>query len=291
MREPIDSKVFLGRLKDSNVTGIRAMTESEREDLSTALGTLRSFHRESQSYEHVRRDYGDFREYTAGVQRIIEQHGTSPDLALDVEVELNRRVMALLSSFRAFLDHTARALSRKFGEASSEMAAFRAACSAEFDQRFAYRFAYILRNYAQHYDLPIGQTRLRGCGQRRQHKIEVASLCVRDQLLASGFDWKKMTAELQQQPESWDIQSSIEALMPCIDRVRAVAIQPSLPSVLAAAKIVAAFAEQAGYPDAQPVVIHILEPVDGREHLRVTLSPQFHALEILRQYATHSSTA
>jgi hypothetical protein len=49
MSEPKSGELFLGRLKDGNVTSIRAMTETENQEISDALFVLRMFHRESQS--------------------------------------------------------------------------------------------------------------------------------------------------------------------------------------------------------------------------------------------------
>ena len=285
MRAPITGELFLGSLADGNFKSVRSMSASESQEVYGAHATLRAFHRESQSYEHIKRDYDDLRQYAAGILRIISEHGTSPDISLDFEVELNRRVMALLNSFRAFLDHTAHALSRAFGSDSQELRDFRTACSTEYDAHFAYRFSSKLRNYSQHFDLPIGYLSLRGQGQRRQHQAEVSLLCIRDQLLASGFDWGRLLAELQGRPESWNIHTTIDELMPCIERIRPTAIKPHLRNVIAAATKVAALALETGYPDAQPVVIRILEPVDGKEHIQVTLAPHYHATEILRQYA------
>lgn len=285
MSEPQSGELFLGRLKNGSVTSVRAMSEAENQRISSSLAVLRAFHRESQAYEHVSRDYDDLKQYAASVCKIIEDHGTSPDLALDVEVELNRRVMALLSWFRAFLDHTAHALSKAYGPASRELQSFKTACSAEYDCNFAYRFSYKLRNYSQHLDLPIGQLTLRGQGRRRQHNAEVTLLCVRDQLLTSGFDWGTLVEELRNQPESWNVHITIDDLMPSVDRIRSISIAPQLPKIVAAAHTLAAFAKEAGYPDSQPVIVRVLEPVDGRDHVQLTLTPQYHATEILKRFA------
>lgn len=283
MREPQIGDCFLGCLANREVNGIREMSQVERDGIGEAMSVVRTFHRESQSYEHVQRDYDDLNQYTQGIRQLVNDHGTSPDLALDVEIEVNRRVMALLSSFRAFLDHTAHALSSRFGENSTERNNFQRACSAEYDGEFSYRFVYKLRNYAQHRDLPIGYTKLTGPSVRTGTSADISLECVRDQLLNSGFDWGRLQPELQAQPQSWNTQGTIDQLMPCLARLRAAAVNPVLPIVRPAAQRLSALAAEVG-PDHQPVVVLILDPTSGATKMRMNLIPHHHAARILTEF-------
>lgn len=205
-------------------------------------------------------------------------------ISLDVEVELNRRVMALLSSFRAFIDHTEHALSSRYGRESDELDSFRRACAAEYDNEFAYRFASRLRNYAQHRDLPIGHTKLTAPSKRTRQAAEVSLECVRDQLLASGFDWKSLRSELEVQPESRNIHTTIDQLMPCLARLRATAIEPQLVDIRQAAERLAGLAREAGH-DSEPVIITFVDATPHAEVIRVMLFPHHHAAEILDGFA------
>lgn len=280
MRTPVAGERVFGRAINNNIDAIRTLAEDEHREISDALSIIRVFHRESQSYEHVRRDYDDLVQYTSGIRQLMDEHGTSPDLALDVEVELNRRVMALLSSFRAFLDHTEHALSRRFGRESDELRSFRRGCAAEYDSEFSYRFATRLRNYAQHRDLPIGYPKLTGASKITGHSAEISLECVRDQLLTSGFDWKSLRAELEAQPQSWNIHTTIDKLMPCLARLRAIAMRPQLAEVRPAAERLVGLAREAG-GDSQPAIVTIIDPTPGAEVIRVALIPHHHAAEIL----------
>lgn len=285
MSKPRAGDAFLGRLVNNDITAVHDLTEAEVLRISEAGSVLRSFHRGSQSYEHVRRDYDDLLEYVNGVKQLLSDHGTSPDLSLDVEVETNRRVMALLNSFKAFLDHSRHALSQRFGERSRDLEAFDRGCAAEYDGHFAYRLASRLRNYAQHRDLPIGYMTLSPPSKYRGTAADLSLMCVRDQLLASGFEWKSFTTELQRQPDSWNLQSTIEELMPCLTRLRELAVRPVLSNVLSAARFISATAKEVGALDAQPVIVRIVDPSPGGTRLTVTLFAHHHADQILDEWS------
>jgi hypothetical protein len=283
MREPQIGDCFLGRLADKNVNDVREMTQAEFAQIREAMSVVRTFHRESQSYEHVQRDYEDLNHYTQGIRQLVSEYGTSPDLALDVEIEVNRRVMALLSSFKAFLDHTSHALSTRFGEDSAERKDFLRACSAEYDGAFAYRFAYKLRNYAQHRDLPIGYIELSGPSPHLGTSADISSECVRDQLVNSGFDWGSLRTELESQPPSWNIHGTIDQLMPCLARLRAVAVKSVSSTVKPAAQRLSSLAEEVG-PDHQPVVVVIVDPTPNATRLRMNVLPHHHATQLLTEF-------
>ena len=73
----------------------------------------------------------------------------------NVFLNVNRLFLNYLSALRTFLDHTETFLNRKFGDDSSQFLEFKKILSFFYDNSFAYRFFYRLRNYAQHFGLPI----------------------------------------------------------------------------------------------------------------------------------------
>lgn len=64
--------------------------------------------------------------------------------------DFEEAIDAWLTTLRGFADRTAHQLSRRFGDDSAELAAFKAECSREYDENFAYRFTCRLRSYVQH---------------------------------------------------------------------------------------------------------------------------------------------
>ncbi len=73
----------------------------------------------------------------------------------DLRVVYARLLKNLLSSCRAYFDHTARNLSSLPDGGEPLLTLFAERCSAAFDRSFAYRFMESLRNHAQHFGLPI----------------------------------------------------------------------------------------------------------------------------------------
>lgn len=75
----------------------------------------------------------------------------------DTRLAFAVKLANLLSTCRAYLDHTPRHLNRLV-PAGGDTDAFRLATNREYDARFGYRFMEALRNFAQHGGLPLHGT-------------------------------------------------------------------------------------------------------------------------------------
>jgi hypothetical protein len=73
-----------------------------------------------------------------------------------MEISINAYLLNLLSSFRTFIDHSERRIIKSSGKDSSVYKSFKSITKELYDNRFEYRFLYKLRNYAQHFNLPLG---------------------------------------------------------------------------------------------------------------------------------------
>lgn len=67
----------------------------------------------------------------------------------------NQRLANILTSHRTFIDHVAHKFSQRYGKNSDELNKFNLITKELFDHNFAYRFFSKLRNFLQHYGLPI----------------------------------------------------------------------------------------------------------------------------------------
>ncbi|HEY8271206.1 MAG TPA: hypothetical protein VIG33_09995, partial [Pseudobdellovibrionaceae bacterium] len=72
-----------------------------------------------------------------------------------VRIQLNRKFLNILSSFRSFIDHADTAVARQAAKGDDISKIFKLAQAKEFDSNLYYRFIWDLRNYAQHCTLPI----------------------------------------------------------------------------------------------------------------------------------------
>ncbi len=70
------------------------------------------------------------------------------------QMELDRRVANLLSSARAFIDHTSRAVASLPGLTAADQRCVKGLFSAQHDGNVSYRIVEALRNYAQHSGSP-----------------------------------------------------------------------------------------------------------------------------------------
>lgn len=70
-------------------------------------------------------------------------------------LNFNRLFLNYLSSIKSFIDHNKTLITREFGSSSSELELFIKKTNFYFDNYFCYRFFSKLRDYSQHYGLPL----------------------------------------------------------------------------------------------------------------------------------------
>ncbi len=118
----------------------------------------------------------------------------------------SQRINNLLSSASAFLAYAEANLRNLHGKDSLELAAWHKKRQEIHATSFSYRFLYALRNYAQHRSIPLSRFNISG---KRVADIEmvfkVTLLILRDEILNNGYDWKKLRAEIEQQPAEIDL--------------------------------------------------------------------------------------
>jgi hypothetical protein len=118
----------------------------------------------------------------------------------------SQRINNLLSSASAFLAYAETNLRNLHGKDSLELADWHKKRQEIHATSFSYRFLYALRNYAQHRSIPLSRFNISG---KRVADIEMAFkvtlLILRDEILNNGYDWKKLRAEIEQQPAEIDL--------------------------------------------------------------------------------------
>jgi hypothetical protein len=139
------------------------------------------------------------------------------------EVELNRHMQNFLSSVTMYLNITERYLKNEYSSDSSLVRAFKQDCSQAFDNHFAYRFLYELRNYAQHYGIPITSfnfTEQVNKYDPRKPLHDFTVIVDGDYLLSTNFNWKPgLKAELQLQSNRIDIHPHFLTMMSCLMQI------------------------------------------------------------------------
>lgn len=186
----------------------RVLTEEEWQNYWAAASFLYSFGSGIQLLDDSVANFNEFVETFNALQRSMVEGANSSQRGRDLTRLTNRRLSNYLSSMRLFLDYTECRLKRTHGADGPEVAEFKSVCSGLFDGDFSYRFACKLRNYAQHFGMPIGTVSATG-------KIVPGAREGRAYSTTVAFDVKEL---LRNGRGVWGpVQKDLEARAPSID--------------------------------------------------------------------------
>lgn len=115
------------------------------------------------------------------------------------------RISNLLGSASSYLGVSEKKLSFFFGKGSDELNKWDDYRKNLHKNNFSYRFAYSLRNYSQHYGLPLSKVHIHRKNLTTEHPSqEVSVLLHKQHLLNSGFDWGRLQNDIENQDEQID---------------------------------------------------------------------------------------
>ena len=132
---------------------------------------------------------------------------SSHDLnVIELLVEAVARVNALLASASAYLGQSQKSLAAAKYVTEADAAAWNALRNAVHKTSSAYRIMYQMRNFAQHYALPISRTEMKLDNFSDSDRVATGFFIWLDRakLLSSGFDWGKTRADLETQHAEFD---------------------------------------------------------------------------------------
>lgn len=151
-------------------------------------------------------------------------------------LDVNRRILNLLTTVRTFLDLTERRLKHRYGSDSDRVSAFRLQTAGAFDTSFSYRFLYKLRNFVQHCGLPVGRMTIKARTPEEGAQSISQSLDIefdRDLLLGTFDSWGgKVKADLKAMPVSFPIRPHIEEMMALIEKLQLAQTAADGPALL-----------------------------------------------------------
>jgi hypothetical protein len=206
---------FEGPINERRIEGIRQLEEGEYRDYVRDAATVLGFFSDYEQYAMVRHAYAEY-------FNLLERQATAPAnhvhlnevVRAQIVHNIDRRLRSFFSEFRVFLDYTETKLKRRYGADSEQVAAFKAACSRQFDRSFDYRFVYRLRNYALHVNLPLNAMSLvSGDGEFDAESPDThnrfAVKVNRDALLNERFNWgRHVRPGLKNLPSSFELNPS-----------------------------------------------------------------------------------
>lgn len=263
----------------------RHLTEDEWQGYWAAASLLYSFWTGIQLLDDTVANFKEFVEPFNVLQRSTVDDSGSGQRGRELTRVINRRLSNYLSSMRLFLDYAECRLKRTYGADSHEIAEFETVCSDLFDDDFSYRFAYKLRNYAQHFGMPIGTVAatgkiVPGSPESRAYSTTVAFNV--EELLRNGRGkWGPVKKDLQARAPSIDVASVMRDVPKALNSIQNRIIGVEQERLLSCASLVRATLEVDGGGLRSTVVGHY---EDHGDRTGITFDdPPAEAIEYLAQ--------
>jgi hypothetical protein len=140
--------------------------------------------------------------------------------SMQQRLNLDRRLINVLTAFRLYLDQTDNNISAIFGSASSELEAIKKFKNGLYDKYFGYRFLEALRNHAQHCGLPVQMITFNSGfvdGDRKKHiQFSVIPQTMFDELAANKNFKKSILDEIKSLGDKVDLRPLIREYISCI---------------------------------------------------------------------------
>lgn len=202
---------------------IRELEPTEFAALMKAIARIRQFVSAQSLRLMVEQNYTALRQILEEAAQEFAATQKAPEyLVVNAGAEINRHLMNFLASFRSFIDHSETQL-HNADTSGTWKKRFKERASALYDAVFSYRFLYELRNYVQHYGLPLGGIHASAWrDQQGNVQTEFRAYLARDALLRWS-NWKSIVrTDLEVQSEKMQILPLAEELMECIQRLNEV---------------------------------------------------------------------
>jgi hypothetical protein len=212
----------------------RRLSDDEWNEIDGALTAIQRFGNDQHLFLIAKANYIELTGSIDNLRQQIQQRGLGKQGINVVRLELNRRLLNFLASVRSFHDQTLATLSRRYGEHSDQLEAFKRATHVEYDNHFSYRFSDQLRNYVQHYGFGIDHIQATSGIDDVGNRHSTLELDFgRDALLQSGFEWKPIVRdELALGEAQIDVLPMMAELDEALTRLGAKRIEIESPSAL-----------------------------------------------------------
>ncbi|MBS1686730.1 MAG: hypothetical protein JSS76_18480 [Bacteroidetes bacterium] len=140
-----------------NAKQLKPLTAHEVSEIIKSNDSIYQLHFYDRRIIEVFMNYEDLLEklefYTSKISQLEPYDIIEKELAEDMYIDVNRVFTNFLSSMVNFVNDSAL---KRFKRGSPKHDAFTKITNEAYDKYFSYRFFYTLRNYALHYDFPIG---------------------------------------------------------------------------------------------------------------------------------------
>ncbi len=218
---------------------VRSLSTGERERLAEANSCIwRVFRRVA--FAVLAENYRTFVNLeTSLVTRASSQQSVQQSEFPLLTSQLTTAIVNFLTSMRMFLDHAATDLKRRDDrDGGDRLTTWEAACSAEFDDYFAYRFLYKFRNYIQHVGPPLSRVVVNsGLGDEDEVVGSVFLGESPERLLKEYKEWAKLREEIEGLQTDIDLAEQIHVGMECLTRIATALLEEDVPDLAASVEV------------------------------------------------------
>ncbi|MCZ7380691.1 MAG: hypothetical protein O8C64_03825 [Candidatus Methanoperedens sp.] len=282
---------YLVLQKETKFMPIRQLNDAEYEEYEGAIKCLADFSGELQLFTIV---YMNYNAYENILNRYFEDFTNRPSMSISqiesMNLNINRYILNFLSSVRTYLDHHKTNLKKRNEKNSQRVRLFESACKNAYESHFSYRFLYRLRNYTQHFGMPIGKFTLQKSlipGSNDIHHSFGVEFD-RDELLRYDKWGPQLKSEIQTLPPNFEITPHITVMMKCIEKINFTLIKDDLPNLIKSAEyvkqLIAEIKDNSGIP-----YISRYEKLNGKE-VKIHLEHlPFHLVEMIDNIRNENS--
>jgi len=187
---------------------VRAFEPDEWLDIEASLRLINSV---ATGFKFMDASLNNYEEFAASYKALVSAGHNAVDepVRFALTDEMNRRLSNYLSSMRLLLDFNQTRFKRWYRSHPELLDAFRQQRATLFDSSFEYRFAYKLRNYSQHFGMPIGQVEVTERSVDVERDLSeshvIGAFDTTDLLSVGGDCWGSVRRDLREMGTSIDV--------------------------------------------------------------------------------------
>lgn len=217
----------------------------------------------------VRENFADFMASIDNSLSIMKNYISPSSSAINKSLNclslLTRHVSNFLASGSLLLANSEVQLKKVFGKSSEEINSWNCYRRALHSNSFAYRFIYELRNFSQHYGLPISGFNFQSNNMAKGIRSNDLTIYVcKNDLLKDNYKWKGLREEIEALEERTDIVPLLNEYNELLGKLFQKYIELFAEKLMVCSKYINTFRETFKIPKGIPTMLFINEKGDSK---------------------------
>lgn len=211
--------------QNGNYVIVKKITEDEFNIGWKAVCELTKVFQEQSMYKMVLENFKEFEKSILFAHKKLKKEIDLIERRM-IQANVNRCIINYISLTFVYINRLEIIIKNKYGRESLEFKEFKDVCSLEYDTHFEYRFMNELRNFSQHWGMPVSVIGL----TKKEDLILTIST---KYLLESSFNWKtRIKKEIEEQSEYLDVIPIITQMNKSLTKIDKAFINASFDNIL-----------------------------------------------------------